>query len=89
MKYFRGMAKSHLLVVVFFENTEIRSLLDMQPSNLQEAYTHTIAEKFAYEKRMIAKELQQYGIFSVFTTPQNLTVNTINRYLELKSRGLI
>ena len=48
-----------------------------------------IAEKFAYEKRLIVKELARYSIQSILTTPQNLSVNTINKYLELKARGLI
>ena len=48
-----------------------------------------IAEKFAYEKRLIVKELARYSIHSILTTPQNLSVNTINKYLELKARRLI
>ncbi|MBS1617467.1 MAG: DUF58 domain-containing protein, partial [Bacteroidetes bacterium] len=48
-----------------------------------------IAEKFAYEKRQIVKELKIHGIHSVLTPPDQLTVNTINKYLELKARDLI
>ncbi len=29
------------------------------------------------------------GIQAILTKPQDLTLNTINKYLELKSRGLI
>ena len=54
-----------------------------------DVYIKTIAEKLAYEKRLIVKELEQNGIYSILTSPQNLTVNTINKYLELKSRGII
>jgi hypothetical protein len=52
-------------------------------------YTKTIAEKFSFEKKMIAKELQQYGILSILTPPADLTINTINKYLELKARQAI
>ncbi|MEZ4888562.1 MAG: hypothetical protein R3E32_27810 [Chitinophagales bacterium] len=54
-----------------------------------QSYQKTIAEKFPFEKRQIVKELQLHGIQAILTSPQNLTVNTINKYLELKSRGLI
>ena len=57
--------------------------------NVEEIYHKTIAEKFAFEKRLIVKELARYSIQSILTTPQNLSVNTINKYLELKARGLI
>ncbi|CAN5134031.1 DUF58 domain-containing protein [soil metagenome] len=89
MQYYRRMSKDHLLVVIFFENTELRAFLDKKPSNMQEIYYQTIAEKFSYEKKLIVKEMEKFGIHAVYTSPQNLTVNTINKYLELKARGLI
>ena len=33
--------------------------------------------------------IQGTGIHAVYTSPQNLTVDTINKYLEVKARGLI
>ena len=89
LKYLRGLAKKHLLIIVFFENTELRTLRSQRAEDVEGIYIQTIAEKLAYEKRQIVKELQRYGIFSIFTSPQELTVNTINKYLEMKARGLI
>ena len=89
LKYLKALSKMHLLVVVFFENTETRELLESTPSDTEDVYVKTIAEKFAYEKHQIVKELQRHGIYSILTAPKNLTVNTLNKYLELKARGLI
>ncbi len=89
MKYIRKMATQHLVVVIFFENTELKDLLEQKPQNTFQIYEQTIAQKFDFEKRQITKELQQYGILSVYTTPQQLTVNTLNKYLEIKTRGMI
>ncbi len=89
LPYLRGIAKSHLLLVVFFENTELSSFLKKEPQHIQEVYDTIIAEKFVYEKQKIVKELKKYGIHSLLTKPKNLTDNTINKYLELKSRGMI
>lgn len=89
LKYLRQLATNHLLVVIFFENTELRKLLDKDADNTFEIYYKTIAEKFELEKRLITKELTACGIQSVYTSPQNLSVNTINKYLELKARGLV
>ena len=82
----KKIARYHLLLVVFFENTELKSLLESKTKTLEEIYIKTIAEKFAYEKRQMVKELHKNGIPSILTTPENLTVNTINKYLELKTR---
>ena len=89
LKYLRAIAKYHLLLVVFFENTELHSLSEKNAGSLEEVYIKTIADKFAYEKRLIAKELSKYGILSILTAPQKLTINTINKYLELKRREAI
>ncbi|KAB7731985.1 DUF58 domain-containing protein [Rudanella paleaurantiibacter] len=89
LPYLRRMAKDHLLLVVFFENTELRSLLDKPALTTEEVYMKTIGEKFSFEKRQIVRQLQQYGIQTILTAPQNLTANTVNKYLELKARGMI
>lgn len=88
LPYLRGLAKNHLLLVVFFKNTELNSLMDTSPSTIQEVYDSIIAEKFMYEKRQIVNELKKYGIQSILTKPENLTSDAINRYLDLKARGL-
>lgn len=89
LPYLRQIARYHLLVVVFFENTETKQLLESDAEDLEGIYIKTIAEKFAYEKKQIVKELHKYGIISILTTPQNVTVNTINKYMELKARQAI
>jgi hypothetical protein len=35
------------------------------------------------------KELQKYGILTILTAPKNITVNTVNKYLELKARQVV
>jgi len=86
LPYIRSIARSHLLLIVFFENTELRQLTDQKVRDVESLYIKTIAEKFVYEKRMMVKELQKHGIATILTAPQNLTVNTVNKYLEIKAR---
>jgi uncharacterized protein (DUF58 family) len=89
LTYLKGIAKNHLLIVVFFDNTELNNLITRPTKNVQEVYDKIIAEKFAFEKRLIVRELKNHGIQSILTQPENLTVDTINKYLELKARGMI
>jgi len=89
LPYLQAISKKHLLVVIFFENTELDTLITEDAENLQAIYHKTIAEKFAFEKRLMVKELQKHGIQSILTAPENLTINTINKYLEIKARGLL
>lgn len=89
MPYLKGMAKNHLLVVIFFQNTELHQLINKKATTVQEIYDKVIAEKFAFEKKLIVNELKKYGIYGVLTTPEDLTLNTINTYLEIKARGIL
>jgi uncharacterized protein (DUF58 family) len=87
--YLRSIARYHLLLVVLFENTELDSLIYSEAKDVEEVYIKTIAAKFAFEKRLIAKELSKYGILSILSSPKKLTINSINKYLELKARQAI
>lgn len=89
LKYLKGLAKSHLVVVVFFTNTELDKIADARATNLREIYDHAIAEKFVFEKRFMAAELRKYGILTVLTKPEDLTLNLLNKYLEIKARGIL
>lgn len=89
LPYIRNIARHHLMLVVFFENTELKQLTESRVDNAEDLYIKTIAEKFAHEKRLIVKELQKHGILTILTTPQSLTVDAVNKYLELKARHAI
>ncbi|TAL45170.1 MAG: DUF58 domain-containing protein, partial [Chitinophagaceae bacterium] len=80
------IAKYHLLLVVIFENTELKHVQESKAISLEDIYIKTIAEKFSYEKRLMVKELHKNGILSILTTPENLTIGIINKYLEVKNR---
>lgn len=89
LPYLKSIARHHLLLLLFFENTELTKAASAPAADLEAVYIKTIAEKFANEKRMIVKELMNHGILSILTAPENLTVNCINKYLELKARQAI
>lgn len=85
----RRINNNHLLVVIFFENTEIRDFVNQEVSTLEGIYRHTVAQNFLAEKSAMVQKLKQFGIQAILTEPQSLSMNTINKYLELKARGLI
>lgn len=89
LPYLKKIAENHLLITIFFENTELNKFLEKPSANLEEIYSKTIAENFAFEKRQIVKELNQSGILTILTAPKNLTVNALNKYLEIKARGIL
>jgi uncharacterized protein (DUF58 family) len=89
LPFLKKLAHYHLLMVVFFINTELKKLIHTEAETTEDIYIKTIAEKYDQEKRLMVKELQQHGILAVLTTPADLTINSINKYLEIKNRQVI
>lgn len=85
----RRINQLHVLVVIFFENTEVEKAAKMEPEHVRDIYLKTFAEKYTMDKKRIALELRKNGIQTVLTTPEDLTIDSINKYLELKARGVI
>ena len=89
LPFLKKIAQRHLICVIFFQNTLLKQIHDTNPDNIEGIYIKTIADQFDLEKRQIVKELRRHGILSILTSPQNLTVDVINKYLELKARQMV
>lgn len=85
----RRLNKAHLLVVIFFENTEVAGITGNEVHSLEEIYVQTIARKHIGIKLQLTQTLRQHGIQTVYTRPEDLSVQVVNKYLELKSRGML
>ena len=89
LPYFITMARRHLLLIIFFRNRELAEMIESEPRNSREIYTQVVAQQYESEKYLITKRLNSYGIQTILTYPEDLTVDTINKYLELKAKGTI
>lgn len=87
--YLKALSRKHVLVVIFFQNTELEHLITSEAKDLAAVYHKTIAQKADYDKKIMVSTLEKYGIQTILTKPEDLTVNTINKYLEIKARGLL
>lgn len=89
LKYLSHLAKDHLVLVAFFLNSEFNDVLEASPNNLEDIFRKGMAEKLFNDKYLIVKELNRHGIYTILSKPENLTIDSINKYLEFKSRGLL
>ena len=89
LKYLSKLAKQHVVLTIFFENEELKEFATRTPLFSEDYFQQVIAEKFIYEKRYVTSFLRQHGVYSLLTSPEKLTIDVINKYLEMKSRKLI
>ncbi len=88
LKYLIGINKLHLLVVISFKNTEVIKEIDEKPRNISGTYYRTFALNHIIEKEKIMLKLQSAGIQTILTTPDKLSIDTINKYLEIKAKRM-
>lgn len=85
----RQINKKHVLVLVLFEDEELEARARQKANSVSEIYQLTLARQHQSEKREIAARLHRQGIQTIVSTPKNLSLEVINKYMELKSRGII
>jgi len=81
--------KKHVLVVVLFLNQTLEKLAFRPPKTVQHVYQNIVVEQIMGLKTKMARLLQQNKIQVILTHPHELSIHTINKYLELKAKGYI
>lgn len=85
----KRIAKKHLLVMVLFKDDELEAKTLEAPKTVEDIYKITLAKQHLSEKQEIALLMRNQGIQTIASSPQNLSLDVINKYLELKSKGMI
>lgn len=89
LPYIKALAKKHLVVIVLFENEALKSVQEQSAEKLFDVYVKAIAEEIDHDKQVMAQELERNGIYTLLTRPDQLTLDAINKYLEIKSRSIL
>lgn len=89
LPYLLQLNMRHRLLLVFFVDNEKTDFLRRKPKTTEQYYQHVITEKMVNEQRLIVSKLRQRGIISLLTTPERLSINVLNKYLELKEQQAI
>jgi uncharacterized protein (DUF58 family) len=89
LNYLQQLSHKHVVLAVFFENAELKDFAVRRPHVGEGYFQQVIAEKFIYEKQYVTTLLRRNGVYSLLTTPEKLSVDVINKYLEMKARHLI
>jgi uncharacterized protein (DUF58 family) len=89
LQYLKAIAQYHLVLVVFFENSEIVKFVSEPAVDIREIYSKTIGKHFLSQNQLILKELVKAGIQGLITQPHQLSIQTINKYIQIKRKQMI
>jgi uncharacterized protein (DUF58 family) len=89
IRFLHNIARKHLLVVILFKNTELAGARKQKAESIRQIYENALIDNIFLEKKAIVNELQMLGIHTILTKPESLTINAINKYLEIKANRLL
>lgn len=75
------------MVVIFSKNSELANFTISEANRLGGNLHINHRTKIIYDKQLITRFLEARGIHAILTSPEKLTIDTLNKYLELKARG--
>jgi uncharacterized protein (DUF58 family) len=83
------MARRHVPLCITLRDQGIESLIRQRPQQPEDAFRQAAALELLEEREGLKSLIARDGVQLVDAAPKDLTVAAVNRYLEVKRRGLL
>jgi len=83
----RTLRRRHLVLLVSLQEQAILETLNRPVKKFDDAVRNAATHHYQADRRKAIEQLHAQGIDSLDVTPESLSVELINRYLEIKSGG--
>ncbi|HUT75387.1 MAG TPA: DUF58 domain-containing protein [Armatimonadota bacterium] len=81
------LTERHLVLCAALSDYELHELAARSPGQPRELYERAVATALLTDRRRALDALRQRGAIALDATPANLSVEVLNRYLEIKQRA--
>ena len=81
------MRKRHLVLLASMQESAINNLLNQQVQGFEAALSHAAAQHYLGYRREAHQKIDRSGVLYLDVMPQELPINIVNRYLDVKSSG--
>lgn len=78
------LTRKHLVVCVALSDYELPAIIDSAPARSSDLYTQAVALSMVRERKNALLRLSAQGVITIDATPADLSVSTVNKYLQLK-----
>ena len=83
------LQRKHLVLVANLEEPEIERLPQQPVQTFEDALRYSGVIKYQEQRRQVTRQLNLAGIATVNCTPRNMAVALVNKYFEIKRKGLL
>lgn len=85
----RALFPAHLPLCVTMKDASLAAMAAHEPADLPSTYQRAVAIKALRDRDEALAVLRNGGVLVLDTRPEDLTVDLVNRYLEVKARALL
>jgi uncharacterized protein (DUF58 family) len=89
IQYATSLAARHVVLFATMRQSELSDLASLHPTTPADMYRMLAAQEAAARRESLLRGLRQRGALVVETSPEALSGGLVNRYLEIKERGLL
>ncbi len=85
----RKLSRRHVPLCLSVQDTALAELLATEPAEPEVAFQQAVATELLQERERVKGKLAREGVAVADVHPEQLSLEAVNRYLEIKSRGLL
>ena len=89
IEYAMNLVPRHVLLFATMRQAELAAVSAMPPTTTTEMYRVVAAQEVVDRREALLRTLRQRGALVVETSPHDLSSGVVDRYLEVKERGMI
>ncbi|MCB9451048.1 MAG: DUF58 domain-containing protein [Anaerolineaceae bacterium] len=89
MSHLPRLAPQHVPLLVTIRDPILDTEAALVPDHSDALYRRAVAEQLINERRLLLENLQRHGVATLDVDASHLSVNVVNRYLQLKRRSVI
>jgi len=83
------LVRDHVVVFVAFTDQELEVMVDAPPVNAEQVSRAVIAAALLKERDLVFSKLHRMGVHILETDPKRVGPSLLDKYMELKSRGVL
>jgi len=83
------LVRRHLVVLVLLKHPELEALAASRPTTREEMFHAAAAQEMLERRRATIAELERQGVLIVETTAEEIGIQAVSKYLEVKAEGLL
>ena len=83
------LARRHVVVFVTLRDPSLTALEAREPRSLSDLHRSVVAGDFVRERKVVIQRLERMGVYCIDAPPEAISMNLLNRYLDIKRRELI